>query len=440
MVIAHCRTKFLPISEVFIENQIFKSEKIQPIVLTRELENKYLNHDLIHDLIHEGKVFSFAKDMRARVGTCCSTFVHHFFKKMSKREGEYFSNVIRENNVQLLHVHFGTDAWYFMKLKRITKIPMVVSFYGYDAYKFPKMFFGIGKILLRQVFRYADAIIVPSLHMKKHLIRLGCNAIKIKIIPWGARINFQFSIFNYQLRTTKCGVKVNNEIIMKAGGKDNEIPQLRSTFVETTADKSASFGMTDKENKIKFVTIGRMVEKKGQVYLLKAFKQVLDNGINAELTIIGQGTLKNKLVKAIDKFRIYDKVNIIDKLSNQEVIQALMSHNIYVQPSVVGKNGDQEGVPTAIMEAMACSLSVIATNHSGIPEIVENNVSGILVLEKDSEKLAEAMISLANNQELCQKFGINGRKIVNEKYNVTMQNKKLEEVYEREIDRFNSNV
>jgi len=383
MVIGHCRTKFLPITEVFIENQIFESENIKPIILTRKLDEKYLNATMSHGIIHGAKIFSFHDNSFSR-----------FFKKMSKREGDYFSNVILRERVKLLHIHFGTDAWYFLNLKKITKMPIIVSFYGYDAYKFPKMFFGLGKTLLRQVFKRADAIIVPSWHMKKHLMVLGCDDVKIQIIPWGVRIK----IINEQLR-------------------------------QTTSDKS-----------IKFITIGRMVEKKGQNYLLEAFKKVLDSGINGKLTIVGQGQLKKKLVKTIDKFGIYDKVNIIDKLSNQKVIQALMSHNIYVQPSVVAKNGDQEGIPTAIMEAMTCSLPIIATEHSGIPEIVENNVSGILVPERDSEKLAEAMVLLANSQKLRLEFGRNGRKIVQEKYNVIKQNKKLEELYEREINSFNSNV
>ncbi len=191
---------------------------------------------------------------------------------------------------------------------------------------------------------------------------------------------------------------------------------------------------------VRFISLGRMVEKKGQIYLLEAFKRVLDSGVNAELTIIGQGPLRNKLVGAIDKFGISAKVNLIDKLLNSEVMQVLMSHNIYVQPSVVSRNGDQEGIPTAIMEAFACELPIIATKHAGIPEIVENNVSGILVPERDSEKLAEAMIKLAKDTELCKQFGVNGKKIVNEKYNVNKQNKKLCELYEREIDRFNSNI
>ncbi|TRZ77723.1 colanic acid biosynthesis glycosyltransferase WcaL [bacterium] len=399
MTIAHCRTRFLPVSEVFIENQIFESESVKPIVLTCELENAHKNAHFCPSQINKNndlKIFSF-----------CNNSLLHLFKKMSKREGDYFSNVIREIGAQLLHVHFGTDAWYFMKLKKLAKIPMVVSFYGYDAYKFPKMFFGIGKILLRKVFKCADAVVVPSEHMKKYLVDLGCSENKINIIPWGVKINDQLSMNNDQCTTEY-------------------------------DEKSVSKNKADKT--VKFISLGRMVEKKGQIYLIKAFKKVLDSGINAELTIIGQGPLKNKLVGAIDKFGISAIVKFIDKLSNQEVVQTLMSHNIYVQPSLVSRNGDQEGIPTAIMEACSCQLPIISTNHAGIPEIVQNNVSGILVPERDSEKLAEAMIRLAKDSELCKKFGANGKKIASDKYNVIKQNKKLEELYEREINRFNSNI
>jgi len=409
MIVGHCRTKFLPISEVFIENQIFVSEKIKPIVLTRELENAHLTHEI--------KIFSFCDDRRTFHRTFYGTFFR-LIKKMPKREGEYFGNVIRENKIQLLHVHFGTDAWYFMKLKKLANIPMVVSFYGYDAYKFPKMFFGIGKILLKQVFKVADAIIVPSLHMKEHLVGLGCDVSKIQVIPWGTEPITHPKSFD---GTSNSELITHDERYMKRN-IEHEIHSIRHT------------------GSVRFISLGRMVEKKGQIYLLEAFKRVLDSGVNAELTIIGQGPLRNKLVGAIDKFGISAKVNLIDKLLNSEVMQVLMSHNIYVQPSVVSRNGDQEGIPTAIMEAFACELPIIATKHAGIPEIVENNVSGILVPERDSEKLAEAMIKLAKDTELCKQFGVNGKKIVNEKYNVNKQNKKLCELYEREIDRFNSNI
>jgi len=409
MIVGHCRTKFLPISEVFIENQIFELENVKPIVLTCELENAHLTHEI--------KIFSFCDDRRTFHRTFYGTFFR-LIKKMPKREGEYFGNVIRENKIQLLHVHFGTDAWYFMKLKKLANIPMVVSFYGYDAYKFPKMFFGIGKILLKQVFKVADAIIVPSLHMKEHLVGLGCDVSKIQVIPWGTEPITHPKSFD---GTSNSELITHDERYMKRN-IEHEIHSIRHT------------------GSVRFISLGRMVEKKGQIYLLEAFKRVLDSGVNAELTIIGQGPLRNKLVGAIDKFGISAKVNLIDKLLNSEVMQVLMSHNIYVQPSVVSRNGDQEGIPTAIMEAFACELPIIATKHAGIPEIVENNVSGILVPERDSEKLAEAMIKLAKDTELCKQFGVNGKKIVNEKYNVNKQNKKLCELYEREIDRFNSNI
>ena len=374
MTIAHCRTQFLPHTETFIENQIRNLEEFDSIVLTREILERFKNSD------NDFKVFANKNNN-----------LKWIFKQISKKEKEFFTNVIFEKNIKLLHAHFGLDAWYFLSLKKETGLPLIVSFYGYDAYRLPKRFFGIGRaVILKAVFRNADAVVVPSEHMKKHLIGLGCSDDKVEVLPWGVDIS-------HHVETLQCIVS------------------------------------TGRNNKTRFISIGRMVEKKGQVYLLDAFKKVLDRGIDADLTIIGSGPLKKKISKTLDKLGICGKVRVLDKMSNHAVIRELVSHNIYVQPSIEARNGDQEGIPTAIMEALYCGMPVIAATHSGIPEIIENNVSGILVPERDSEQLADAMEKLAKDTVLRIKFGENGRKTIEERFNAKKQIKKLEEVYKKAI-------
>jgi len=375
-IVAHCRRNFLPITETFIENQVFNLKDFDSVVLTRKINDCFVDEKNLK--IFNKKSFGLVS----------------FLKKMSRGEVKFFTNVIKQIKPKLLHAHFGSDAWYFLKLKKKMKLLLVVSFYGYDAYRLPKKFFGSGKIILKQVFKNADKIIVPSQHMKDHLIGLGCEERKIETLPWGTNAQ---------------------------------------RHPEKQSDEGSRYYLHNmrKDRYTRFISIGRMVEKKGQIYLLQAFKEVLDRKIDAELTIIGAGPLKKKLIKTVDKLGISAKVDLIDKLSNDEVVDNLMSRNIYVQPSVAAKNGDQEGIPTAIMEAMACGLPIIATTHSGIPEIVKNNVNGILVPERNIEKLANVMEKLAKNPDLQKEFGNAGRKIVEEKFNIDKQIKKLEEVYSK---------
>lgn len=375
LTIAHCRINFLPQTEVFIENQINNLESFDPAVLTREISERFLN-------IGQFKIFSKKKG-----------FLNWIFRKMSRKEKRFFTNVIFERDIKLIHCHFGADAWYFGKLKRITELPLIVSFYGYDAYQLPERFFGLGKIILKSVFKNADICVAPSEHMKKRLAELGCPEEKIEVLPWG-------------------------------------VPHPPTPSPARSPRKLRSFDSRSwRGGVIKFLHIGRMVEKKGQIYLLEAFKEVLDRGVNAELTIIGDGPLRKKLYKTLDNLEIYDKVSVIDKLSNEAVLKQIASHNVYIQPSVEAANGDQEGIPTAIMEAMSARLPVIATTHSGIPEIAANNISGILVPEKDSKSLADAMEKLAKNPELCKKFGESGRKIIEEKFDIKKQMRKMEKLY-----------
>lgn len=372
-IIAHCRANFLPITETFIASQIKNLDSFDSIVLTREISERFKN---------SGDFEIYAKKSKRSLGW--------MLKKMSSEELNFFTNVIFEKKTALLHVHFGSDARYFLPLKKKTGVPFIVSFYGYDAYRLPKSFFGAGKAILRNVFKNADVVIAPSEHMKRQLAGLGCSERKIEVLPWGVS-----SLKNVETR--HCRVS------------------------------------TGHGSKIKFIHIGRMVEKKGQIYLLEAFKKILERKIEAELVIIGNGPLKKKLLRTIDKLGIYDKVSLIDKMPNEEAVCELMSHNIYVQPSIMSHNGDSEGIPTAIMEAFSRGLPVIASLHSGIPEIVENGANGILVPERDSDKLADAMEKLAKNPDLRAQMGESGRRTVEERFDARKQVKKLENLYSKII-------
>ncbi|MFH1175277.1 MAG: glycosyltransferase family 4 protein [bacterium] len=452
-VIAHLRRDFLPITETFIENQILGLENFDSVVLAREASGRFLSGS------RGFKIFS-KKSAGAK----------SLLKIASKKEEDFFIKKINESRACLLHAYFGADAWYFLNLKKRTNLPLIVSFYGYDAYSLPKKMFGAGKLILKKVFVVCDLVLVPSEQMKMQLVDLSCDERKIKVLPWGVdteRIvekRKENPSTPFTKGETEEGVEIPLAPFTK-GERKEEFRNIPTPFAKAVSLIFPPFGRgikgdfknipnpfakgeTEEESdtsplpssqrrgkKIRFIHIGRMVEKKGQIYLLRAFKAVLEKGVDAQLTIIGTGRFKKKIMAAIDKLKISDRVKQVDNLPNEQVFDELTRHDIYVQPSVIAKNGDQEGIPTAIMEAMLCGLPVIATFHSGIPEIIENKVSGILVPERDSERLAEAMEFLAKNPEICQRFSENGRKAIKEKFNLKKQVKKIEEVYMEMIER-----
>lgn len=107
----------------------------------------------------------------------------------------------------------------------------------------------------------------------------------------------------------------------------------------------------------------------------------------------------------------------------------LNSASILLAPSVVSKDGDQEGIPVGLMEAMAVGLPVVSTYHSGIPELVEDNVSGLLIPERDVDALVDKMIYLVEHPEIWAEMGRAGRSVVEDRYNSDHLNDQLVKLY-----------
>ena len=157
-----------------------------------------------------------------------------------------------------------------------------------------------------------------------------------------------------------------------------------------------------RSNTLKILAIGRFVEKKGFAYLIEAAR-ILQNKIDFNLTIIGDGALQGKIVSMIDQYGLSDKVTLLGSQPQERIKDALQHASLFVLPSVESSTGEMEGIPVVIMEAMALGVPVIATRHAGIPEIVVDEETGLLVPEKDPEQLAEAIIRMAKNRALRKK-------------------------------------
>lgn len=143
--------------------------------------------------------------------------------------------------------------------------------------------------------------------------------------------------------------------------------------------------------------VGRLAEKKGVTYLIEAMKAV-----DAVLIIVGNGPLHDKLVEQAKD--LGNKVQFGGSKTHDELKTIYASADIFVAPSITAKDGDQEGIPTTIMEAMASGLPVIATNTGGISDIVNDGINGFLVPEKDSLAIREKIEEIMNNDELSCKL------------------------------------
>lgn len=158
--------------------------------------------------------------------------------------------------------------------------------------------------------------------------------------------------------------------------------------------------------------VGRLVEKKGVAYLIEAMKE-----IDALLVIVGDGPIKEKLVDQSADMK--ERVVFLGAKTHKELKTIYASSDIFVAPSITAKDGDQEGIPTAIMEAIASGLPVIASDSGGISDLITSGINGFLCKEKDVIELRNNINMLIKNSELVDRFKKESKLIVSRyDYNV----------------------
>ena len=160
---------------------------------------------------------------------------------------------------------------------------------------------------------------------------------------------------------------------------------------------------------IRFLHLGRLVEKKGPMQTLLAFHGVLDTQPEAQLTLIGEGPLRPQLEAYIRNNHLAGSVTLTGALEQRQALDQLQQHHIFCQHSVTGMDGDQEGFALSPAEAALFEMPVIATWHNGIPEHVSHEQTGLLVREWDIPAMTQAMHLLAADSEMRATFGSAGR-------------------------------
>jgi len=162
--------------------------------------------------------------------------------------------------------------------------------------------------------------------------------------------------------------------------------------------------------------VGRLVDKKGVEYLLKALPLVLASHPDEHLTIIGDGPLKQSLVALSNTLDIADHVTFTGPLSNRKIPHYLQAATMAIFPSVVTDSGDQEGTPVAIMEALACGCVTIVADYPGVRDIITDNETGLIVAGKSPQAIAEAILTVLDNQDIRLNLSRNGRQKVQQQY------------------------
>ena len=179
----------------------------------------------------------------------------------------------------------------------------------------------------------------------------------------------------------------------------------------------------------RLLTIARLVEKKGVAYGIEAVARLKASGHRVRYTIVGDGVLRPELERTIQRLGLAEEVRLVGARSHDEVIPMLRDAHILLAPSVTASNGDQEGLPVVVVEGMAMGLPIVSTLHSGIPELVEDGVSGFLVPERDVDALTDHLACLIDHPERWPVMGRAGRARIEAEYDIRRSNDRLVALY-----------
>jgi glycosyltransferase involved in cell wall biosynthesis len=160
------------------------------------------------------------------------------------------------------------------------------------------------------------------------------------------------------------------------------------------------------------LAVGQLKEKKGLGDLIDACAALAERGIDVRCRIVGEGPLRDALAERIERHRLGGRVTLDGPLPHAAVIDAYATASVFALPCVTAADGDRDGIPNVILEAMAMGLPVVSTRHSGIPEAVEDGVTGLLVAPGDVEGLADALATLLSDPARRDELGRAGRRRV----------------------------
>lgn len=180
-------------------------------------------------------------------------------------------------------------------------------------------------------------------------------------------------------------------------------------------------------------SVGRMIERKGFIYLIEAIPEVLKQFPDAKLTITGGGPVREQLIKRVNELNLQNSVNLPGKVPNETLEQLFTEGDIFVCPSIIDKNGDTEGLGVVMIEAMTYNKPVIATDVGGIPDIIVPGLSGILVEQKSSLALANAIIDLLKDPVKMVQLGKMGNEFAAKQFSWKRIISLIDGVYEKAL-------
>jgi colanic acid/amylovoran biosynthesis glycosyltransferase len=292
----------------------------------------------------------------------------------------------------LMHAHFGPDGLRALPLARRLDLPLIVTFHGSDAtatdIRYNKAPYGFRRYLVkRAVLQQGTELFIAVSHFIREKL------LEQRFPPERVLVHF---------------IGIDTTFFCPAGGAEESV----------------------------VLFVGRLVERKGAAYLIRAMAEVQKANPGAELVVIGDGPLRANLEKqAKDSLRKYRFLGV----QNPEMVREWMNHaSVFSVPSLKTRSGEEEAFGMVFAEAQAMQKPVVAFTSGGVGEAVQHGETGFLAPERDWRTLAEYLSLFLNNPDLRHKFGVLGRQRVLRFFDLDKQTDILEKHYERTIEVYRS--
>ncbi len=281
----------------------------------------------------------------------------------------------------LVHAYYGHKAVGYLPMLVEWGGPFVVSFHGVDVAK--DMDKPEHVAAMREVFARAELVMARSQSLLERVAAIGCPREKLRL---------------------------NRTPIPMA--------HLQSTVRTPPAD-----------GEWRLVQACRLIAKKGLLTAIEAMQKVAAEYPKVKFLICGTGPQEAKLREAIEQRGLTANVELLGWLSQEQLLAEYQRAHLFLHPSELTKESDQEGIPNSMLEAMATGLPVVATQHGGIPEAVTSGRDGLLVPEHSPDDLAAAILSLMNDPNQLAALSTEAARSVRENFESGAQVAKMEDVY-----------
>lgn len=283
---------------------------------------------------------------------------------------------IKALNIHAILAEYGPSGVMMSNVAQKSGIPLIVHFHGRDAYHYNTIEKYGQKY--KRMFRIAKKIVAVSEDMKRQLMDLGCQEEKMVVTACGPNQYFDIDIDRSGLGTV-------------------------------------------------FLSTGRFTPKKAPLITIRAFEKTLKEVPNAQLNMIADGPLWKEAKDLANELGIGDRIRFVGPVEHKNIINYFSKSTAFLQHSIRAEDGDSEGTPVSILEAMLSGLPVISTRHAGITDVVVDKVTGFLTDEGDEDGMSSHMIELAHNSHKAVEMGKAGKARVKEFFTMDVHLQRLQE-------------